>query len=93
MYRPYRQEVETLANLALNRSLYTLKSAIGRLPTLKMSFYSAMFSSIEEKLDSYNNWKQVNEIVEYHRPHREFLNSTQKYEDYFQLLNWRLYEG
>ena len=89
MSEMYNRKVETLRNLALKCSLYTLKSTIRRLPENLSMSYDDPRSVVEKKYESFmnNNWKKVNEMVEYHRPHREFLSAAQIYEDCFKLLD------
>ena len=81
-------KVETLRNLALKCSFYSLKSAIDRLPNLEKWPLNDCYSVIEQKLEDYENWKQVKEIVKYHRPYREFLSAAKKYGDYFKMVNF-----
>ena len=85
------KEVESLRNLALKCSFYALKSAIETLPKPKDWSFHDCCSLMEKKLENYHNWKEVNEIVKYHRPYREFLSAAQKYEDYFKLVNYDLH--
>ena len=89
MSKMYNEKVETLRNLALMCSIRALKSAIRRLPeNWSLSYYDSS-SVVEIKLASFmhTNLKHINEMVEYHRPHREYLSAVQIYDDYFKLLN------
>ena len=84
------RNVETLRNLSLMCSIDTLKSAIGKIRQPEDWSNSDCYSLMEEMLDNFKNWKEVNEMVEYHRPLREFLSAAQMHEDFFQLSKWHL---
>ena len=90
--------VESLRDLALKRSIISLKSSVDQLgkknsnpihPHLRIS--DLYWSTIQEVKEFILNSSDVQALIEFHKPHREYLSSLKMIDYYRRLPNGALF--
>ena len=82
------QSVESLWNLAIKRLVISLQSSIDHLGKNELNpiYPNSLWWSMSQAKDLFLNSKHVQALIEYHKPHREYLSSMNRIDDYKRLL-------
>ena len=80
-------KTKSLWNLALKSSLDALKMSIDQLEFTSLYALFDIFDKDEDVEDFLTNLSHIQKLIEFHKPHREILNRSKKFDDYRNVVN------